>query len=223
MFNLILKDIAIQKREKTFWIVILLSIANAFIFPANPGMGILMPFIGVYLIMVYSNAFDYKYNGEIMFNSMPIGRKCIVSAKYISIFIYLIISMLITIILSNILSIIGILYINQIIIINAIFIDVFLISIYYAIFFPLYYKFGYMHSRWFNFIFMAIISGVFTIINDLKKSSIEVGAPQSFQNILSSLTGSGSVQQNIILLIVSVLLIMISLKISIEIYIKKEF
>lgn len=223
MFNLIIKDIAIQKREKTFWIVIFLSIANAFVFPKNPGFGILIPFISVYLIMVYSNAYDFKYKSEIMFNSMPVKKKNLVLAKYLSVFFVMGVSMLITFIINNILIVAGVYYISITAFVNTIFIEIFLISIYYSAFLPLYYKFGYIRSRWFNFIFMGLITAVFTIINDLKNGTAEADTPQSFQSLIVGLTGSGTLVQNSIMLLAAIILILISLMISTEIYIKKEF
>ena len=51
-------------------------------------MGII---IGVYFFLITANMEDEKNKSEILLNSLPVSRSCIVLAKYLSVFVYIII------------------------------------------------------------------------------------------------------------------------------------
>jgi ABC-type transport system involved in multi-copper enzyme maturation permease subunit len=88
MIHLILKDQQVQKRAKTIFIVLFLRLCIAGILPHNPGLASVQLLLGVYLLIVYANAYDYKYNAEIMINSLPLARRQVVLAKYLSAVIF---------------------------------------------------------------------------------------------------------------------------------------
>lgn len=54
MFQLIFKDLQVQKREKTVFIVLFLSLCIAGILPNNPGLASAQLLLGVYLMIVYA-------------------------------------------------------------------------------------------------------------------------------------------------------------------------
>lgn len=201
MFNLVIKDVKVQKKDKSLFLFILLNISNVFIFQKNYGISLFICFISIYLLTVYANAYDFKYNSELMINSMPVNRKIVVSAKYLSVFLFFICASIITIILCSILHIVLPGLVKNMINADAVIIEFFIISIYYSIFFPVYYKFGYMKSRWANFIIMMII-GTFVSI------AVQI---------------SGGFIKDSIIAVISVLLMLISFFISVRIYSNKEF
>ncbi len=209
MFNLIIKDIIIQKKDKTIFIFMLLNILNIFIFQKNYGVSIFLCFLSIYLLAVYANAYDFKYNSELMINSMPVNRKIVVAAKYLSVFIFFICAVVITLIAGTLLHFADPALISKVVSINTIFVELFIVSTYFSIFFPFYYKLGYLKSRWANFIIMGIIGGIISSVADITGGNMKFG-------------GSGALVQSSILPGISIILIAVSFLISIKIYSNKE-
>lgn len=209
MFNLIMKDIRIQKKDKTVFMFILLNIVNAFIFQNNCATTILLCFLSIYLLAVYANAYDFKYNSELMINSLPVNRKVVVAAKYLSVFLFLICAILITLIVGSLLHFIAPNLVSKTIDINTIFLEFFIVCIYFSIFFPFYYKLGYLKSRWVNFIIMAVLSSLISFANEILKNNTTFGV-------------DFGLLQRILLTAIPIIFIVVSFFISIKIYLNKE-
>jgi len=225
MFQLVLKDLRVQKREKTFFIVILLSCCMGFIFPHNPALASLQLLLGVYLLLVYANAFDYKYNAEIMLNSLPLGREQVVKAKYISALFFSLIIFIISLLVGVSVSLAGTsgaTGLSGLIIIQFLFLSLFLLAIYLTIFFPIYFKFGYLKARWANFIALFVIFGLIGFTGRIDDASY-VTTYKAMQQFMAILAGEGSFQACLVLFLISICLLYFSQKISISVYQRKEF
>lgn len=210
MFNLIIKDIIIQKKDKSIFIFILLNVLNTFVLQNNYGVSIFLFFISIYLLAVYANAYDFKYNSELMINSMPVNRRIVVASKYLSVLIFFICAVAITLTAGTLFHFANPNLISKVVSINTIFVELFIVSIYFAIFFPFYYKLGYLKSRWTNFIIMGIIGGIISSIADISGGDMKFG-------------GYSTLVQNSILLGTAIIIIAVSVFISIKIYSNKEF
>lgn len=225
MFNLIIKDISIQKKDKTVFYFLIFNLFSAFILSKNYGISIFLTFISIYLLTVYANAYDFKYKGEMMINSMPVNRNIIVIGKYLSVFIYFLCAAAITFIGGYTLKILGVRVMKvgdlNIIIkgidLNIILIEFFIVSIYYSIFFPIYFKFGYLKSRWANFLAMILIGALIGIINEIAN-----GKTESTKNMYSSFF-KGGVTQDFMIIGISMIFLLVSILISKKIYFDKEF
>lgn len=223
MLNLIIKDVIIQKKEKTFWIAILANFLSALITAGNSGLAVIIPFFSIYLMLVYSNAFDYKYNAEVMVNSMPVNRKDIILAKYISVYFYLIVAMLLTYAGDCLFKVLGISHSQSLLSISFLCVNIFLASVYYAIFFPFYYKLGYIRSRWVNFIAMLVVSFLGTVIGRMGEANTQMLAVKTAAYADPSIEKIAIAGQLFVLVAVSCLFILVSLTISLKIYKNKEF
>ncbi|MDF2880831.1 MAG: hypothetical protein K0R54_1388 [Clostridiaceae bacterium] len=210
MFNLIIKDISIQKKDKTVFIFIFLNILNIFVFQKNYGVSIFLCFLSIYLLTVYANAYDFKYNSELMINSMPVNRNVVVTAKYLSVVIFLICAVAITLVTGIIIHFADTVLISKMMNIDTIVIEFFIVSIYYSIFLPVYFKLGYLKSRWVNFITMGIIGGFISLASEISKNN-------------KIFFGNAELVQNTMLIGISIIFIVVSFLISIKIYFNKEF
>ncbi|MGV8983288.1 ABC-2 transporter permease [Clostridium sp.] len=210
MFNLIMKDLRIQRKDKTVFIFLFLNILNIFIFQNNYASTILLCFLSIYLLAVYANAYDFKYNSELMINSLPVNRTIVVAAKYLSVFVFLICAILITLIMGSLLHFIAPTLVNKTISINTIFIEFFIICTYFSVFFPFYYKLGYLKSRWVNFIIMAVMGSLISFSNEILTNNTIFGVD------------FGSLQR-IILTVIPIIFIVVSFFSSVKIYLNKEF
>jgi len=225
MWRLVVKDLTVQKRN--FIIIVFLSLAISGIMPNSPGTAGIQLLLGVYLMLVYANSYDFKYNGEIMINSLPISRKEIVLAKYLSAFVYALIIMIIVFPLSFVLKILDFPGLNTIGIRSLagfLIIGIFFLSIYISIYLPLYYKLGYMNSRWANFISLFVIFGLVGFLGDITKDyqgnfSASPGIVEIFFGIL---TGQGTTMAFQIMALLSIILVLISMRISVWIYRNKD-
>ncbi len=230
MFQLIFKDLKVQKREKTIFIVLFLSLCIAGILPNNPGLASAQLLLGVYLMIVYANAFDYKYNAEIMINSLPLGRNQIVKAKYLSSLIFGLAMMAVALPISFLISYTGFPGtdgMNSTLAVRFVMISLFFISLYLSIFFPVYFKFGYLKSRWANVLSFLVIFGLVGFVGGQGEYIPQYGemvTRESFrQQFLGILAGNESLTVYLTMLALGFLILYLSLRFSISIYKKKEF
>lgn len=230
MLQLILKDLQVQRREKTFFIVLFLSLCIAGILPNNLGLASIQLLLGVYLLIVYANAFDFKYNAEIMINSLPLGRKEIVTAKYLSAFSFALIMVAISLPVSFLLSyteFLGTISMNLTMAIRFFMISFFLLCIYLSFFFPVFFKLGYLKSRWANFFSFFIIFGLIgfsgSVGQQVPQYGNEISKETMLQYLLGTLAGNEHLTVYLGMVLMGLLLLFISWRFSVSIYQKKEF
>ncbi|HHV65084.1 MAG TPA: ABC-2 transporter permease [Peptococcaceae bacterium] len=230
MGKLIWKDIQVQKREKTLFIVIFLSLCVGYVMFTNPGIASIQLIVGVYLMITYANAYDYKYNAEIVINSLPVDRKQIVTAKYLSSLVYCLLMLTVALPVGILLSFTGLpgsTGFNLGVVGRFIMLSVFILVLYISFYFPVYYKLGYLNSRWANFIAFFFIFGSIGFIGASGRDLPSYGEPmtretalQYFQGILA---GNESMSFYFSLMGISILLLLLSRQLSIAIYRRKEF
>lgn len=183
MFNLMWKDILIQK--KTQLLAAVYGIVFAIIFQNTQNATMVyvgVPSVIAYLFIMSACGYDDKNKSDIMLNSLPIRRKDIVMAKYMSIFLFVLIGLAMSILVTMALNLIGFLKINRLITVEDIIGCMTSVIILNSIYFPIYFKFGYLKSRYINLIvFMAI----FFIPQFLSKIMLK-GEPPKFILELSS-------------------------------------
>jgi ABC-2 type transport system permease protein len=93
MFNLVLKDILIQK--KTFVLGLFYIPIMAIAFQHSVTSMIPAGIVGLtYIVLITACAYDDKYKTDIMLNSLPLHRNSIVLARYMSLFLYYVIGVL---------------------------------------------------------------------------------------------------------------------------------
>lgn len=85
MFNLIIKDILIQKKTVLFTFVYMIFLI---VFLKEAGFVSAMVMIS-YILVITGFSLEEKNKSDIMLNSLPIKRRNIVLAKYLSIFLYI--------------------------------------------------------------------------------------------------------------------------------------
>lgn len=230
MLQLILKDLQVQKREKTIFIALFLSLCIGGIFPHNLGLAGIQLLLGVYLLIVYANAYDYKYNAEIMINSLPLARRHVVRAKYLSAVIFALFMLAVSIPVSFAFAYFGLAGtsgMNPAVMLRFILIALFLASVYLSIFFPIYFKLGYMKSRWANFISFFIIFGLIGFAGGSGSYIPEYGDELSKEAVLNQLmgvlAGNGNITLYFILMLAGLIFLIVSSQLSVLIYQRKEF
>lgn len=223
MLTLVYKDFLLQRGGKSIVYMFIMPVISAFALSTEI-LFVIMPFIaGSYLYIVYANALDDKYNTEKSLLSMPIKRSQIVIAKYLGILFYLTAFYMVVLILSisfvliipsySSTALMGLGHLVQFITVG---------SLYYSVFFPIYFKLGYQKSRWANYISMVASLGLLTaatrglsLMTNIEITSLQAG--------LEYLTGISSNTWVILLPIISGIIVFLSLKLSIKFYSQREF
>ncbi|QAA34845.1 ABC-2 transporter permease [Clostridium manihotivorum] len=216
MINLVFKDLLIQK--KSIYIAILYGFIFSFIFSrgsAPNGIFIAVPSVIAYLFISYACAYDDKSSSDLMLNSLPINRRDIVYAKYLSIIVYLLISISISFIFTALVKYSGFSTLNRLMTFEDVlgcFASIIFLS---SIYFPIYFKLGYLKSRYISMFLMLGAIFIPTAIFNLLGNNIGV----DIINYLSTLS------ENVLKLMILLVLLVIwslSLTISMNIYLKKD-
>lgn len=220
MYNLILKDILILKKTFLFTLLYVPFMAIAF-----QGSGAGMVTIGVvgatYMLITTACAHDDKSNSNIILNSLPIKRNRIVISKYMSIYFYGIIGGLEYYFISKIVNVIGLDFKFYPITLEGIIAILVTITLINSIYFPVFFKVGYMKSRVINILMFV---GLF--VGGSYLSSLLYNNEISNELITKIISFINSKSEFIIITAMIGLMIfiqLISISISIKIYNDREF
>ena len=176
--------------------------------------------IAVYLFLVTANMEDEKNKSEIILNSLPLRRSRLVLAKYLSVFVYILIG-------AVILGITGLLFQLPVIPITPKILDItdllaagFIISIYVSIYFPLYFRFGASVLRLFNVLFFLFFFFMPRYMVDLYFAYKETEAVRFLQSFFLE---QSSLVSAIVVSAFALLLLTGSFLLSRKIYSRREF
>ncbi len=211
MYNLVLKDILIQKKQ-------------LFIIFALQRFGEVMFSGGVvaftYILVVTSCAIEDKNKADVMLNSLPLKKSTIVLAKYASVFVYFVLG---TAAYSILTSIFGIMELP--IKIYPLTLKNFIgglvgVSLMYGIYLPIFFKVGYTRSKTINFIlFFGFFFGISYLVSILKKYQNSA----LLKNITEFLQHNGDAAAAAIILALMLVILSVSYYISLKLYKSREF
>lgn len=228
MLSLILKDILVQKKTFLFMIFyssFIIIMFNGLNNPTFRETTYIMGSVGIaYLHIMSANGFDDKSKSDIILNSLPVQRKYIVLAKYLSVCVFVAVGLSITGLTGAIIKAVinsggwhfSVRFIN-----GADFLIAFAgIGLMFSIYYPIYFRFGANYARVLNLVlFMTIFFGPASLIGIIKGKE----KPDLIQNLIApfhSMSGwaiGGSVA------IVVLAIMAASLAVSVKVYNNKEF
>lgn len=219
MYNLIIKDILIQKKQVLFSIIYL-----AFILVAFQGMGEAMLPMGMialtYMLSMTSCGYEEKNKSDIMLNSLPIKRTNIVAAKYMSVFVYFAMGMIVYALFTKIMIMIQVPLKPYPITLEAFIGGFVAVSFMTGIWLPIYFKFGYMKLRVLNFVlFFLFFFGTSYLTRFFKEKQNS----QWVQNIINFLDSQGDIIITLAIIAIVIIFLLISYGLSIKFYSKREF
>ncbi len=222
MIHLVLKDIVIQKKTLIFAFFYTAFVAICFnaMGPNGLALYVVAPIITTYLFISNAVTYDEKNRSEIILNSLPIKRDYIVISKYISIFVFVVIGIIYSIIVGFICKGTGFSpFYNSISLLDFVLVLV-SVSIFGSIFFPLYFKFGALKMKLFNLLLCMLL-----ILIPLTSINYSIKYPNNIlvKNVNYFINNTSSLPQNFLVLIICLIILLISLMISIRVYKNKEF
>lgn len=223
MFNLVWKDFLLLK--KVLWFAPIYSLGMGIAFSNMNAGALSASTIGVsYMLMIQACARDDKNKSEIMLNSLPLRRRDIVLAKYLSIFPYAILGILSYLLTQSVISVTGIpITLGNLSLEGVIGVLVAIIGM-ISIYFPIYFKLGYLRSNIIaTFLFLGIFFSTIALIGHGLRG---IYNPLT-QNILNSIVNWLQTQANwqIASYLITLMLIIMaaSFRLSLRFYGKREF
>lgn len=223
MLNLILKDILIQRRS--FLIGFTYSLFILFIFKSNTfaqenGKFIIGVVSIAYIFATYSIEYDEKNNCHSMLNSLPLRRKEIVLAKYLSLAVYNVIGILIMMITGIVSKVVGFDSVSYTVDLKSIVYVFAAIFLLFAIFYPLYFKISYSKTRYINtFLYLSVIF-VPSCLDYLFKN---IKGDSNLKFLLEMILNKSDMMQQALFLIAVIIITTISFFISVRNYTAKNF
>lgn len=220
MYNLVLKDLLIQKKNLKDIIVAVIFCMFIFQFFGATCIYVMIPYFFTNVFITTSCGYGEKSDVDRMLGSLPVSRKEIVFSKYLSIFIFLILGIVITAVFAAIDELSGFSHINRFMNLDDITIAFIFNAFYSSIYIPIYLCRGYLKSQWvskilnyFVFICLFIIVVILTLVaNGTAKESI-----MNFMYLPNL-----QLFMFIIGLCFSIILVLISLVVSMKLYLNKD-
>lgn len=166
MLNLIIKDILVQKKT------ILFALGYCFFLVFSlQSLGGSAPIAAttaiVYVLIITAFAYEDKNKSETMLNSLPISRKKIVLAKYLSIFVYISLAMIAYIIASLVIIAIRVPIKVAFISFQGVTTTFLLVALMASFYLPVIFKFGYIKAKLFNMVVFLLFFFVPTALVNL--------------------------------------------------------
>lgn len=219
MPSLILKDLLIQKKNLVFCFLYMGFAIFAFqkIGPAMFPAGL----VAVnYMLVLTACAYEDKSKADIMLNSLPIKRSKIVLAKYFSIFVFAALGIIAYLLSVNLIRISGLPVQTTPITLGGMLGGLFAIALLNSIYFPVYFKVGYIKSRIVNFVlFFAFFFGVTSVVNFLYDSREKIW----LKKLTFSVKQMTDLQIAGFLIAIILLILFISYLLSLRFYKSREF
>ena len=218
VYHLIKKDLLVQKHSilAAFALIVFFSITLSNLGPVGMTVGIVAI---TYQFVLGASALEEKVNSDIILISLPIKKNIIVLAKYLSIYVYAacaIVGFLIIYLLTHLLNV----PLEMPITLEAIAGSLIAITLFFSISFPLIFKFGYLKSKFANFIlFFIVVFGGTMIIGNLAQNE----QSNLSQKMLTILQEGTQVQTLLLLLIPLALIFTGSYFLSLLFYTNREF
>lgn len=216
MFNLIIKDILIQKKTVLFTFVYMIFLI---VFLKEGGFVSAMAIVS-YMLVITGFSLEEKNKSDIMLNSLPIKRRDIVLAKYISVFIYFVVGIAAYFLTAIVIRLLGSPITIHSVTLEEIIGALFAITILNGIYIPILFKVGYTKSRVVIFIMFFLVfflGAAFTKITSKIQSNVFI------KTIANFFTSKSDMQILVYLLGAIIIMILGSFLLSVKLYENREF
>ncbi|MBS4537479.1 ABC-2 transporter permease [Clostridium sp. D2Q-11] len=220
MYNLILKDIFLIKKRFILALLYIPAMALAF-----QGSGLNMAVVGIvggtYILITTACAYDDKNNSDIMLNSLPIKRSKIVLSKYITIYFYTSIGIISYLLISNLINIMNINIEFYTINLEGVIGVLFSITLINSIYFPIYFKLGYLKTR---VVSMLLFIGMFVGFGSFSSLLVNNKISNEFLlHVFSVINTQSDIVISLVMIGIMILIQSISIMISLKFYRNREF
>ncbi|WZL79666.1 ABC-2 transporter permease [Eubacteriales bacterium mix99] len=223
MFNLIWKDILIQKKTLAYMglYIILFGITFQNI-TADP-----FPAIAVavtYQMIAAACSHEDKSGADILWNSMPVSREKLVLSKYLSMFVYTLLASL------GYMAFAAVIHLTRLpikaspITATGMMGSIVAIALMNSLYLPVYFRLGFMKARVASFfLFFALFFGVTFGVNVLSEEIHSAQGNTALRAIASALQSASDLQISLLLLGLAFVFLLASFCLSVKFYRNREF
>lgn len=224
MFSLILKDIILQKKVILFNLIYGVILFFAFQSPTfAPTLYVMGSTLIAYTLIMGACAYDGKSNIDILFNSLPMKRSNIVAARYISTLVFVLIGLIIMGGEGFIMKFLGFSAPPRLINVEDVVGVMISLGILVSLYFPVFFKFGYIKSKVFNLVIFFIFFALPPLAINLYKGTISSVSRETIEAIFIFIEKQPSWLLLLVTASIFLLVIFISYCISCRVYKRKEF
>lgn len=213
MLNLVMKDIVLTKRTMLIGFIYAAMFTFAFREAAFTAGTIML----TYLLMQTSCAYDERSRADLMLNSLPVERGTIVAAKYVSMLAYAAIACAECAVVGLFVRLSGIPLTVQGFNPESLVALLAVTCIFAGVFYPIFFKFGYMKTRYVNVILIAGFFGAGGAI------LLMMGGEDPVKNLLAALESQPGWAVASVLAGAMLGFVLLSYALSVRLYKGREF
>jgi len=219
--SLLLKDILLQKKSFLFAlgysIFVLIAFQNEAFAETSYIMGAMAT---AYMLVVGACAYEEKNNSEVILNSLPLKRAVIVRARYLSSFVFVCLAFVIIGTLGALMKGLGLPIPVRYVRISDVIAVAISLSLLTSLYFPVYFRYGYIKSRFFNLIMFLLVF----FVPGLGLSFLKGGSNnETLDQVMDKLAVAPDWLIGIALVVVVMIIMFVSMRLSTWIYEKREF
>jgi ABC-type transport system involved in multi-copper enzyme maturation permease subunit len=219
MFNLILKDILIQKKALVF--AFLYSIFMFFVF-SQPSLNLFIYSMGAvaisYMLIMTALQADYKNDTITILSSLPVKRSEIVASKYLSMFVFIALSFLVLVVVGLLIMVSPLPFSVRYPKFYDLVIAFLSVGILISVYLPVYFKTGGKYAQViFIFFFMLMFFGPSILFGYFTKSQ-----DQSLVKTIMLHTDESLLMVYLIAILFTLIILAVSFVISLRIHLNKD-
>ena len=223
MFKLVWKDFLILR--KVLWYAPIYAFGMALAFSGTGNGALSVATVGVsYMLMIQACARDEKNKSEIMLNSLPLRRRDIVLAKYLSVFPYALLGISFYLFAQGVISVTGIpITLGNLSLEGIIGVLVAIVGM-ISVYFPIYFKLGYLRSNIVTTIlFLGSFFSAFALIQYGLKGIHNPVTQNVLNGVANWLQAQGDWQIASYLIALMLMIMLASFNLSLRFYARREF
>lgn len=221
MLKLIIKDFLLQKKMLYFNLAYSFFVLIVFKGSTFSGTSYIMGAVAVtYMCVLGASAYDDKNKSDVILNSLPYRRKQIVAAKYFGVLAFLVMSIFTIGILGAVMKGVGLPFPERYISFTDIVGALVSLSLLSSLYFPFYFRFGYITSRLFNVIFFMVVFFAPPLMIDFLKQRYN---KETIEQALTALSGQPDWLVGGLFVILAFIIMFCSYSISHKFYQRREF
>ncbi len=225
MIQLIKKDILMLRKTLLFAIIYPAIFILSFQSMGSAAIFSMSVIAVTYILILTAVAYDNKNKSDILLNSLPIGRARIVLSRYLSIYVFSAIGIVYYFIFYILIKISGFPLKLYPVTFVEVFIVLFAATLLNSIYFPIFFKLGYIKSKIINFVlFFAVFFGISTAVSFIKDISKNGSDFSKFiLSIIDTINSLSSFQIVICIFMIMIIIFAISYMLSMKFYKNREF
>ena len=221
MTNLLIKDFFVQKRTFLFALGYSIFVLVAFQSEVFAESAYIMGAMATaYMLVLGACAYEEKNNSDVILNSLPMPRNTIVKARYLSALVFTAAAFIIIGLVGFLMRSVGMPIPLRYVKISDVLAVVISLGLLVSVYFPVYFRYGYIKSRFFNIIIFLLAFFVPALAAPYFRGMGDFALLNQLGTRIAALAGW---QLGVVAVLGVIVAMFLSMLISIKFYEKREF